>query len=228
MDKTHDVTRYSARGECYQYFASCFYLPETELYADNGIIDHLIEALQQIYPEVAVHARLMQESASEMREERLRIEFSQLFVGPFKLPAPPYGSVYLEPDRRIMGDTTLEVIKWYNREDLFISEDFKELPDHIAVELEFMYYIIFKEVQTYLNEKFEDAKSFHEKQHNFFNSYLYQWVPVFCSEIKENTDKNYFYYLSEALRSFINKERITLTSEAKQLLPVNWSLKQSV
>ena len=72
------------------------------------------------------------------------------------------------------------------------------------------------------------SKSFHEKQNDFFNGYISRWVPLFCSEIKENTEKNFFYYLSEALSSFINMEMIALASGVNQLLPVNCSLNQSV
>ena len=70
IDETHNISKCAVRGECYRHFASCFYIPEIGLYADNGIIDHLLEALQQVYPEVAEQARNMQESASEMQQER--------------------------------------------------------------------------------------------------------------------------------------------------------------
>ncbi len=40
---------------------------------------------------------------------------------------PNNGSVYLDEGRRVMGDSTMEVIKMYRDEGLSIDEDFKEL-----------------------------------------------------------------------------------------------------
>jgi TorA maturation chaperone TorD len=51
-------------------------------------------------------------------------------VGPFLVPAPPYGSVYLEDNRQLMGDSTIDVRRHYLSLGLDLSADFMEaLPD---------------------------------------------------------------------------------------------------
>ena len=69
--------------------------------------------------------------------ESLKSDFSRLFIGPFKLLAPPYGSIYLDGNSCLMGASTMEVRQLYRNEGL--NPVIKEAPDHIAIELEFMY-----------------------------------------------------------------------------------------
>ncbi len=165
----YNITQDAARRDCYRYFSACFSLPEGEAYIDYGTLDRQQEMVGRIYPAVAISLQRMREAASKTNEENLRVEFARLFIGPFTLPAPPYGSVYLEPAGRVMGDTTLEVITWYRHEGLTIDEDFKELPDHIVAELEFVCYLLLKKIQAYRNGLSEKASLFHKKQIDFFN-----------------------------------------------------------
>ena len=64
--------------------------------------------------------------------EALTIDFARLFVGPYKLLAAPYGSVYLDSGRTTMGDSTLDVKSRYCEAGLNAATNFKEAPDHIA------------------------------------------------------------------------------------------------
>ncbi|MBM2831889.1 MAG: torD6, partial [Dehalococcoidia bacterium] len=41
-----------------------------------------------------------------------------LFVGPYRLLAPPYWSAYLEDARVVMGDSTMDVKNRYREEGL--------------------------------------------------------------------------------------------------------------
>lgn len=90
----------------------------------------------------------MQESLEAYAEEELAVEYARLFVGPFGLRAPPYGSVYLDNQRSVMGPSTMETIRCYEDEGLARDDEFNELPDHIVVELEFMYYLSYRQVEA--------------------------------------------------------------------------------
>ncbi|MFN2356106.1 MAG: molecular chaperone, partial [Desulfopila sp.] len=81
----------------------------------------------------------MEQAIHESRHQDLLVEYARLFVGPFELLAPPYGSVYLETGRRLMGDSTIAVQHMYTNAGLTL--DVQEAPDHIALELEFMHYL---------------------------------------------------------------------------------------
>jgi TorA maturation chaperone TorD len=51
---------------------------------------------------------------SDPELESLKVDYTRLFVGMFKLPAPPYGSAYLE-DNRIMAESIINVRNWYEK-----------------------------------------------------------------------------------------------------------------
>ncbi|HDH01197.1 MAG TPA: molecular chaperone TorD, partial [Nitrospirae bacterium] len=102
----------------------------------------------------------MEKSIYNYTEEDLCVEYAKLFVGPFELLAPPYGSVYLDDGGRVMGDSTMRVIEAYQKEGLSGNDDFKDLPDHIAVEMEFMSYLIYKERETLERSDFDTANEY--------------------------------------------------------------------
>ena len=99
--------------------------------------------------------------------EELTIDHARLFVGPFALLAPPYGSVYLEGERRLMGDSTLAVGECYREVGLEVAAGFNGTPDHIAAELEFMHFLVIKELDALTGGELERAQHFRQKQKTF-------------------------------------------------------------
>ena len=95
------------RKDAYQLLSACYYLPEEDTF---GKLVQLEEAMGSDYAQAAEYVTNMRE---ETDIEQLIIDFSRLFVGPFKLLAPPYGSVNLEGGRRIMGNSTLDAHNRY-------------------------------------------------------------------------------------------------------------------
>lgn len=57
------------------------------------------------------------------------------FIGPHALPAPPWGSVYLDPEGLLQGDSTLALSEFLKRERLKINTSFPEPVDHIGLML---------------------------------------------------------------------------------------------
>lgn len=149
------------------------------------------------------------------------VEYARLFVGPYELKAPPYGSVYLDHERRVMGDSTMEVIKIYKEAGLSVDEDFKELPDHVAVELEFMYYLIYQEVEALEKAQLDKGLTRKETQELFLNRFLKPWVSHFCTKIKESTENEFYEALADSVLVFIAYLNIAENSkeEMPQLLP---------
>ena len=137
-------------------------------------------------------------------ENDLGPEYAALFVGPFALQAPPYGSVYLEEGRRVMGETTMEVLKIYQLAGLKVEA--KEPPDHIVVELEFMYFLLSEEVRARQSNENDAADIFRMQAQSFLSRHLGPWVGSFCEAIKLGTENNFYQALSDCLRTFINQE----------------------
>ena len=203
MDIKELMINESIRGDCYRLLAACFYYPKKEVFIQEDLFRNLTDALKRICPAAGVFSEKMEETIYHYTEEDLTVDYAKLFVGPTELLAPPYGSVYLDGARQVMGDSTMGTIKIYQDEGLSIDDEFRELPDHITVELEFMSYLIFKEIEALKQSDFERAKGFIDKQEIFLNTFLYRWAPPFCEKIREGTDNGFYKALADCLSSFI-------------------------
>jgi TorA maturation chaperone TorD len=201
------IPRERMRGDCFRLLAACFYQPQKELFVQENLFKNLTLLLHQVCPEAAVFSDKMESAAQLYSNEELMIDYAKLFVGPAGPIAPPYGSVFLEKERKVMGNSTMEVIKMYREEGLSIDDNFKELPDHIAVELEFMYYLIFREIEAVERSDHEKASYLIEVQERFHQRFLAKWVKPFCDKITEGAD-NEFYRSARCLSTFILKSVI--------------------
>lgn len=199
------IKREQARADSYRLLAACFCQPERDLFLKEEVFAGLVENLRQLYPPAAEEAARMQSDFSTTQQEELVVEYAHLFVGPHELVAPPYGSVYLDGQGEVMGPSTREVVRIYQEEGLALDEDFAELPDHITVELEFLYYLIVCELKALRSGDAKEAFRLFERQKKFLDNYLLKWVPKFCSGIEAGTALEYFRALAVCLSTFLTE-----------------------
>ncbi|MBM2827898.1 MAG: cytoplasmic chaperone TorD family protein [Actinobacteria bacterium] len=208
-----DVER--QRGDCFRLLAACFYPPEMKVLIEEGVLENLHGLLEEVCPEAAACCEGMARALSQASEEELAVAHAKLFVGPFALRAPPYGSLYLESQNRLMGDTTMEVLKMYQRAGLALSGDFKDAPDHIAAELEFMYFLVAKEVHALRQGDRNDAFKYLEMQHEFHEKYLHPWMEPFVEMIRTGSEHEFYRLLAKSLSTFIMKTPVPRTLPGK-------------
>ncbi|MCS6818172.1 MAG: molecular chaperone TorD family protein [Blastocatellia bacterium] len=193
------------REDVYRLLSACYCVPGPEL-REPDLLDGLIASLKVVCGEAVGFAEQMKAALSQYTETDLLVDYSKLFIGPFKLLAPPYGSVYLDPDRRLMGDSTLDVIKRYQRAGVRFDPTQKDLPDHIAVELEFMSYLIWREREAYQNANFEALRQRLDDQQAFLHQHLSAWVPDFARAIKSGTNNLFYSSLADVTTTFIESD----------------------
>ena len=189
------------RGDCFKLMAACFYEPDRQLFLEEELAEKLEQLLESLSPEGAAAARRMQSCLKELDQEKLSIDHAALFVGPFELLAAPYGSVYIEQKRTVMGNSTIHAARSY--QDAGLSVDVKEPPDHIAVELEFMYYLCTKEATAASNDRSADACRFRNQQREFYRTALKPWAHKFCEAIRQGTDNKFYLNLADCLGHFL-------------------------
>jgi TorA maturation chaperone TorD len=207
MKMNDTILRERMRGDCYRFLSACFCQPEKNVFQEEKLLQNLTNSLHRICPEAALFSASMEESILKYGNDELLVEYSRLFIGPFGVIAPPYGSVYLDGERRVMGDSTMTVIGMYRNEGLSGSADAEELPDHVAVELEFMSYLVFEEIKALETSDFRAADESVEKQERFSGEFLRRWIPLFCERIKENTENGFYAALAQCATTFIGSSR---------------------
>lgn len=155
-------------------------------------------------------------SASEALEElevylagpvdamELAREYVRLFRGPVRALVYPYESMYV--DGEVMGPSTLDAVERYREAGLGVSEGFRDLPDHISTELEFMYYLASME-QRCLDEG-DDAGSQHFSglRRSFLQDHLARWVPGFADRVIGNTTSPFYRGLAAITWEFVSRQ----------------------
>jgi len=77
-------------------------------------------------------AELMQQGL-HFEDESLNRAFQRLFIGPNSLKAPPWGSVYLDHENVIFGESTLELFQWQKGLGIAVELQQREPEDHIGL-----------------------------------------------------------------------------------------------
>ncbi|MHB8909035.1 MAG: TorD/DmsD family molecular chaperone [Syntrophales bacterium] len=191
------------KSDCYRFLSACFCQPQNTLFQAENLLNNLSMNLRQTSPEAALFSALMEKHIRQYSDDDLTIEYARLFLGPFEIKAPPYGSLYLDGEKKVMGDSTMEVIRFYEEAGLSGSKDYRDLPDHIAVELEFMSYLIYRETEALEKLDFVTALATIEKQEDFLDRFLGPWIAPLCGKIKESTDNDFYAALADCAFTFI-------------------------
>ena len=98
--------------------------------------------------------------------------------------AKPYGSAWLGGQQALMQDSTVAVQQLYEEGGFEISEDFRELPDHVAAELEFLYLLIFRETEAQRNGDLESTNAMTALRQRFLAEHLGAWIEPFTQAVK--------------------------------------------
>ena len=203
METKNLLDRESSRMTAFRLFSDCFFMPEPELSEKLENLEFNMMNVCEAAAEFVQNMRKEFKAGTDL--EPLKVDFSKLFVGPYTLSAAPYGSVYLEAERKMMGDSTLDVKNRYREAGLDIAKTFKDAPDHISAELEFMYYLVFKEIEAFANSDVETAIGFIQRQKSFLEDHLMAWVPKFAKSIIEDAENPFYPNLAKATTAFLNE-----------------------
>jgi len=195
------VQELTTHSDSYKLLAACFYEPDKKLFEEEQVCANLAKLLNDVAPEAVPSALAMHAALSEIDNKELLIDYAQLFVGPFELLAPPYGSVYLDGKRQVMGDSTMAVLQHYQEAGLAI--DIKEPADHIAFELEFLHYLSALEADATLGKDQDKQQSFGIIKHEFLMTFLAPWVPEFCEKVRRGATCSFYKHLADCLQKTI-------------------------
>jgi putative dimethyl sulfoxide reductase chaperone len=137
MDKAQTLS------EVCHLLAVLFYDPEEFLAGEERIVwSEYHNAVAAADPPMAEVYWALQQATTTVDLTVLRVDYAALFVGPGELRACPYGSVHLEKGYQLYGETTRGVAELYAQAGLRLGAESATVPDHIAVELEFLHFLL--------------------------------------------------------------------------------------
>ncbi len=159
----------------------------------------MVKAPPEWVPAIQKFADLWKTALND--KEALSLAYARLFLGPFEILAPPYASFYLEPDHKVMGATSFWVAERYVEAGLKPGDGPKEIPDHVALEWEFLYYLTYQ----YLTSR---ESNWLEMRENFIRVHMRRWIPMLSKEIKKAETHPFYSYCAELMVDLIKRRAV--------------------
>lgn len=72
-------------------------------------------------------------AAMQRDDETLDEAYQRLFIGPYALPSPPWGSVWLDKENVLFGESTLQLREWMQANQIDIHLTQNEPEDHFGL-----------------------------------------------------------------------------------------------
>jgi TorA maturation chaperone TorD len=200
-----DPSRTAARADLARLLAACYYEPGPE-FAEERVFDAIREAATTVDPALAEIAERIGRGFAATGGDELLVDYTRLFLGPVDIRAKPYGSVWLDVDAPLMGDSTMAVLQHYEDAGFEVDEGFRDLPDHIAVELEFLYVLLFREAEARLRQDAQTLAGLARMRQRFLGEHLGQWVGAFAAAVTAGAQTSYYRDLAELTVRFVALE----------------------
>ncbi len=140
----------------------------------------------------------------------LNRDYTQLFIGPGHLPAPPWESVYRTQEKLTFGEHTLAVREWYKRHGLEFVNKNAEPDDHFGLELEFMASLIIEQRKALEEGELPKVSELAKEQLAFLEEHLIQWSKDFTHDVMANAQTNYYQGVAQLAQSFLNWDHSNL------------------
>lgn len=164
---------------------------------------------------------LVNQSISGIKDDseimNLKTDYTQLFIGPEKLPSPPWESVYRGEKRLVFGEHTIQVRRAYQSYG-FTPERLNQDPDdHIGYELDFMYRLNEKIINKIKQGDIPSIKKLLISQKDFLADHLSKWTYDFTADVEKNARSDFFRGFAKVLSGFIKQDRHEINSLLRQL-----------
>ncbi|MDD1822994.1 molecular chaperone TorD family protein [Photobacterium sp. ZSDE20] len=129
------------------------------------------------------------------QEDALAAEFSRLFEGVGDMPAPPWGSVYLDKDRVVFGASTVEYRQFLELNQIELDTGLREPEDQFGL-------MLFAHAYLLENNNINSASELLE-------CHLLPWSSVYLDKLNTASDLSFYKKLSSDVINWLNQ----LTSE---------------
>lgn len=108
--------------------------------------------------------------------------YHRLFVGPRKLAAPPWGSVYLDSEAVVFGDSCLAISRWMRAQGIELHEaESREPIDHIGRMLALLSWL---------------ASNRPELVGEFLDQHLLPWAPTYLEKLNSAAEGSFYQALA--------------------------------
>lgn len=199
------VDQAAAREDLCRFLAACYYEPDAAL-AEEKVFESMAAAALRLDPELAAGARRLGDAFSAQNLQTLLVDYARLFLGPPSPLAAPYGSVWLGGEDTVMQESTVALEGLYSEAGFEIDENLGELPDHVAVELEFLYLLTFKRNEARRAGEEVAIAGWDQLHDLFLRGHLGAWIAPFTQAVAAKAETAFYRELADLTEQFVRME----------------------
>ena len=141
---------------------------------------------------------------------RIESEYMHLFVGPDKLVAPPWESVYCGEDAMLFQAITLEVRETYRSFGMQPEGYPHVADDSLSLELAFMAKLAERALEDLHSGDELGLSRLLESSEEFLTRHLLVWIPKFLERMQKASTQHLYPQLCVALDAFLKRDREVL------------------
>lgn len=212
FERIADIAR--SRGTVFRHLADAFRDPTPELvseYTSGALADSVASAVAWL----GVDRRVFDDSLAALREagaaealregilRTLKVEYARLFIGPPRPLVSPFASTRLAPPSDLespvlgIGKEARSVEASYDEAGVRVATELREPPDHIATELEFLYFLSGNESEAWRAGDDESARDWRRRQRDFVDGHVKTWALDFFDEVVAATTEPFYRAMAE-------------------------------
>ncbi|MCP4981708.1 MAG: hypothetical protein GY935_14585 [Gammaproteobacteria bacterium] len=178
--------------------------------------EELWQLADKLYPDMCLSIK-----PTDLLSQEVQSWYINVIDGHSKaMSCQPYESAWVKTDR---ATRQLEVKKFYRFFGLDLSKAVRELPDHIAHELEFMHYLAHQALLAGTmptGDGTDRRAQYVHAQKDFLEQHLSKWVPSFCNALKRQAGVPFYEQLAE-FTAYLVEDDLEYMCEQFQGLAVN-------
>ena len=148
-------------------------------------------------------------STADLLNKYLNVDFANLYL----MHIIPYESFYTRDDQMIESGGDNPILELYNDYDFRVELERARIvsPDHIGVELEFMYMLAAAQLDALKDGADDAVEALSQNQKDFFDEHILKWMPMFLINLKEESSTPFYFDLADLTMEFILSDYETLS-----------------
>lgn len=194
-----------ARADVLRFVAACYCEP-CNAFAEERLFESLASAVATAAPVLMDSARRLGASYAGASPEELTIDYTRLFLGPADTRAQPYAAVWLTGDKTLMQESTLAVANLYATAGFAVDDDVRDLPDHVAIELEFLYRLTHRVITARMAGNEREAAIASGLRDRLLSEHLGLWIPPFTAAIASHAATDFYRELGAFTDALVKHE----------------------
>ena len=136
--------------------------------------------------------------------EDTQVEYVRLFD--YRPPCKIYESAHVKLKGDNPAQLYLLIEGCYEQFGLAMSETFKDPPDHLSIELEFMHFLAHKQASALQANDENEVEKYLKAQRDFSANHITQWVPGFCDCLTKKAGHEFYRQLGDVTGRFIDRD----------------------